>query len=142
LLELEFAPLTTFNRLYLANKIYGNHYARLPLPHYLFPGLAKRWQEIATLELAHVIQKERIEAYIEAEGVVIEDYNLQSHYVRFAEHPQKGFVGTCTYLLRGPDETTDAPLTVRQQIVLLSQLAFYTGVGYKPTMGMGQVRLR
>ncbi len=144
LLELEFASLTTFNRLYLANKIYGNHYARLPLPHYLFPGLAKRWQEIAPPELAQVVQKERVEAYIEAEGIVIEDYNLQSHYVQFAEHPQKGFVGTCTYLLRGPDEATDAdaPLTVRQQIVLLSQLAFYTGVGYKPAMGMGQLRLR
>ncbi|MDQ2888452.1 MAG: CRISPR system precrRNA processing endoribonuclease RAMP protein Cas6 [Chloroflexota bacterium] len=143
-LELEFVSLTTFNRLYLANKIYGNHYARLPLPHYLFPGLAKRWQEIAPPEFAHIVQKERIEAYIEAEGMVIEDYNLQPHYVRFAEHPQKGFVGACTYLLRGPDEPTDAnaPLTVRQQIVLLSQLAFYTGVGYKPAMGMGQVRLK
>ena len=63
--------------------------------------------------------------------MVIEDYNLQPHYVRFAEHPQKGFVGTCTYLLRGPDEVTDAdaPLTVRQQIVLLSQLVGQLAIG-------------
>ena len=143
-LELEFATLTTFNRLHAANKMYGNYYARLPLPRYVFPGLAKRWQELAPPELAHIVNKERIEAYIEAEGIVIEDYNLQPHSVHFAEHPQKGFVGTCVYHLRSPDEPThdDAPLTIRQQIVLLSMLAFYTGVGYKPTMGMGQVRLR
>lgn len=35
LLELEFASLTTFNWLHVPNKIYGNHYARLPL---VFPG--------------------------------------------------------------------------------------------------------
>jgi CRISPR-associated endoribonuclease Cas6 len=142
-LELEFASLTTFNWMHMPNKIYGNHYVRLPLPHYLFPGLAKRWQELAPPELAHVVQRERIAAYVEATGVVIEDYNLQSHRVQFAEHPQKGFVGTCVYQLRGPDEaiTPDAPLTIRQQLFLLCQFAFYTGVGYKPTMGMGQVRL-
>ena len=30
---------------------------------------------------------------------------------------------------------------VRQQMLMLVQLAFYTGVGYKTGMGMGQVRL-
>src|SRR5450432_2800278 len=62
-LELEFASLTTFNWMHMPNKIYGNHYVRLPLPHYLFPGLAKRWQELAPPELAHVVQRERIAAY-------------------------------------------------------------------------------
>lgn len=142
LLELEFASLTTFNWLYLPNKIYGNHYARLPLPQYIFQGLANRWQELAPPELAGVIQRDQIEAYVQAEGIVIDDYNLQTHQVQFAAHPQRGFVGTCKYLLRGPDSPPigDSPLTVRQQIYLLSQLAFYTGIGYKPAMGMGQVR--
>jgi CRISPR/Cas system endoribonuclease Cas6 (RAMP superfamily) len=49
----------------------------------------------------------------------------------------------CKYNLRGPDEevkgTEEAPLTVRQQILLLAQLAFYCGIGYKTAMGMGQV---
>ncbi len=47
-LTLEFASLTTFNRINATNKIYGNYYARLPLPQYVFPGLARRWQELAT----------------------------------------------------------------------------------------------
>ncbi len=33
-------------------------------------------------------------------------------------------------------------MTVRQQILLLAQFAFYCGIGYKTAMGMGQVRLR
>jgi CRISPR/Cas system endoribonuclease Cas6 (RAMP superfamily) len=53
-------------------------------------------------------------------------------------------IGICEYHLRGPDEeiTLDAPLTVRQQLFLLAHLAFYCGIGYKTSMGMGQARLR
>lgn len=141
-LTLEFASLTTFNWICVADKTYGNHYAQLPLPRYVFPGLARRWHEIAPPELAPVVQRERIDAYVEADGVIIDDYQLQTHLVHFADYPQRGFIGTCRYLLRGPDEQTlpEAPLTIRQQLWLLGQLAFYTGVGYKPTMGMGQTR--
>lgn len=141
-LKLDFASLTAFSRGGQKSKEYGNHYARLPLPQYVFPGLAKRWQELAPPELAHVVQQERIEEYIRDEGIVIDDYALRAHRVQFAQHPQRGFTGTCTYMLRGPDEATsdEAPLTVRQQLLLLAQLAFYCGVGYKTPMGMGQTR--
>jgi len=150
LLTLEFDSLTTFNRMRPRGsrddeqgRTYGSHFARLPLPEYVFPGLAKRWQELAPSELVGIVQKERIERYIEDEGIVIEDYDLKTHQVQFAHHPQRGFVGTCCYELRGPDDETsaEAPLTVRQQLVLLAQLAFYCGVGYKSPMGMGRVRL-
>jgi CRISPR-associated endoribonuclease Cas6 len=141
-LTLEFAALTTFNRSSPKGRMYENYYARLPLPHYIFPGLARRWQELAPPELDAMVQKERIEEYIADEGMMIEDYVLQTHRLTFTNHPQKGFVGQCKYHLRGPDEEiiSETPLTVRQQIVLLSQLAFYTGVGYKTAMGMGRVR--
>ena len=142
-IKLEFASATTFNWIHVAEKTYGNYYAQLPLPKYVFPGLARRWQELAPPELAGLVQRERVERYVEADGVVIDDYDLRTHMVHFAQHPQRGFVGTCTYQLRGPDEATtpDAPLTVRQQLLLLAQLAFYCGVGYKTPMGMGQVRV-
>jgi CRISPR-associated endoribonuclease Cas6 len=144
-LTIQFASLTTFNRSNKRNQVYGGHYARLPLPHYLFPGLVRRWQDVAPPELAQVVQMERVERYIEDDGVVISDYDLKPHQVRFTTHVQPGFVGMCKYDLRGPDEvekvTEEAPLTMRQQIWLLAQLAFYCGVGYKTTMGMGQVRL-
>jgi CRISPR-associated endoribonuclease Cas6 len=112
-LILEFASLTTFNRINATNKIYGNYYARLPLPHYVFPGLARRWQELAPPDLATVVRKEQIEQYIQDEGMVIEDYHLQSHHVSFVNHPQRGFTGTCKYHLRSPDYATtpETPLT-------------------------------
>lgn len=142
LLILEFASITTFSRGSANSELYGNHYARLPLPQYVFAGLAKRWQELAPADLTNVIQPARIEEYIQNEGIIIADYNLKPRQVTFTDHIQPGFVGTCTYHLRGPDErvTEEAPLTVRQQIWLLSQLAFYTGVGYKTAMGMGRAR--
>jgi CRISPR-associated endoribonuclease Cas6 len=141
-LTLAFASLTTFSWIHVADKTYGSHYACLPLPKYIFPSLARRWQEIAPPELVPLVQKERIERYVEADGIVIDTYELKSHEVHFVRHPQRGFLGSCTYLLRGPDEPTtpDAPLTVRQQLFLLASLAFYSGIGYKTTMGMGQVR--
>ena len=141
-LTLEFASLTTFSRGSQQNKAYGNHHARLPLPHYVFPGLAKRWQALAPPELANVVQPERIEAYCQDEGAIITDYDLRPHQLKFTTHVQLGFVGTCKYALRSPDEPTtpEEPLTVRQQLLLLAQLAFYTGVGYKTAMGMGRTR--
>jgi CRISPR-associated endoribonuclease Cas6 len=140
---LDFTSLTTFNRSGQRQGEYSTYYARLPLPIYLFPGLVRRWQELAPPDLAGLVQREAIEEYINNDGVVIEDYDLKTHVIRFVNHPQHGFVGSSTYVLRGPDlpVTEDAPLTVRQQILLLTRLAFYTGAGYKPAMGMGQCRI-
>jgi CRISPR-associated endoribonuclease Cas6 len=142
-LKLEFSSLTTFNRGNAKNREYGNYSAVLPLPYYVFPNLARRWNELAPPELAHLVQRETIEQYALEEGVVIADYNLKPHSVKFTNHWQQGFVGTCNYLLRGPDDpvTVEASLTVRQQILLLAQLAFYCGVGYKTAMGMGRTRM-
>jgi CRISPR-associated endoribonuclease Cas6 len=141
--SLEFASLTTFHRLLNADKKYTSYSAMFPSAHYIFPGLAKRWHELAPAELAPVVQKDRIESYIAEEGIIVDDYRLQTHHVHFTRHMQRGFIGTCRYLMRGPDEapTDHSPLTIRQQLQLLAWFAFYTGVGYKTTMGMGQTRL-
>lgn len=139
---LEFASLTTFHR-GMADSPYGKHYALLPLPQFVFLWLARRWRELAPTELADVIQREQIEQYIAQDGITIDDHALQTHRVQFNRHPQRGFLGTCIYKLHGPDASANVPgqLTIRQQLLLLSWLAFYTGVGYKTTMGMGQIRV-
>jgi CRISPR-associated endoribonuclease Cas6 len=143
-LTLEFATLTSFNRSNARNKAYGVHHARLPLPQYIFPGLARRWSELAPPGLASLVQEDTIEQYIQEDGMIVADYDLKTHSVRFTTHEQPGFVGTCTYHLRkGPNEVTtpETPLTVRQQILLLAQLAFYCGVGHKASMGLGRTRV-
>ncbi len=141
-LKLEFASLTTFNRGSAKQKDYGNHHARLPLPQYVFSNLAKRWADVAPPEYARLVQQDLIEQYIQDEGLVIADYDLKTHQVKFTTHTQPGFIGTCKYILRGPDDpiSEEHLLTVRQQLILLSHLAFYCGVGYKTAMGMGRVR--
>jgi hypothetical protein len=113
-LALEFVSLTTFSR-GNPKRGYGAHALMLPL-----------------------------ENYLQEDGVIIVDYNLTAHHVHFTTHRQRGFLGSCTYELRGPDEppTAESPLTLRQQILLLSLLAFYTGIGYKTAMGLGQTRLK
>lgn len=143
ILTLDFDSLTTFNR--GNNKTgYGMHPVMLPLPLFVFQNLIRRWQDIAPPELVGVVQSERLEQYVQEDGIIIVDYDLKAHHTHFTTHQQRGFVGTCTYQLRGPDEPTsaDAPLTVRQQLILLSHLAFYSGIGYKTAMGLGRARIK
>lgn len=141
-LTLEFASLTSFNR---GNRKegYGTQQVMLPLPQLVFQNLLKRWEDVAPPELGNVLQKERLGQYLQDDGVIIIDYHLHAHHVHLTTHQQRGFLGTCTYHLRGPNEknTSEAPLTLRQQLFLLAHLAFYTGVGYKTAMGLGQTRL-
>jgi CRISPR-associated endoribonuclease Cas6 len=142
-LTLEFATLTTFSR-GMGKKTYGNYAALFPAPDLVFSSLLRRWEDIATPDLAPLIQRERIEQYLQDDGVIVADYELNVHRVHFSTHVQRGFLGTCTYQLRGGDEKSDdpqMPLTLRQQIALLAQLSFYTGIGYKTAMGLGQSRL-
>ncbi len=142
-LTLEFASLTTFHR---GNDKtgYGPHSVMLPLPEYVFQNLLRRWEDIAPPELIGMVQRERLEKYLQEDGIIIVDYDLTPHHVHFTTHDQRGFVGCCTYQLRGPNEKIipEAPLTLRQQIYLLALLAFYTGIGYKTAMGLGQARIR
>ncbi len=141
-LGIEFAALTAFS---WTNKTYGNYYANVPLPAYIFPMLAKRWHAVAPSALSSSVQPERIEHYVQNDGMILHEYNLHSHIVTFPRHPQRGFVGTCRYTLRRAEEDRpdegNTPLPVQQQILLLARFAFYSGIGYKTAMGMGQVRV-
>jgi CRISPR-associated endoribonuclease Cas6 len=142
-LTLEFGSLTTFSRGSSKNG-YGTHAAMFPLPQLIFSNLIRRWEDIAPPELAPMIQKERIEQYLQEDGIIVLDYDLNAHHVHFTTHLQRGFVGTCTYQVRGHEERSGSgeALSLHQQIYLLTQLAFYCGVGYKTAMGLGQVRLK
>lgn len=142
-LTLEFGSLTTFSR-GTSKSGYGTHHVMFPQPQFIFSNLLRRWEDIAPPELTWLVQRERIEQYLQEDGIIVTDYDLNAHHVHFTTHLQRGFVGSCTYQLRGTDEkrASDMSLTLRQQIYLLAQLAFYSGIGYKTAMGLGQARLK
>jgi CRISPR-associated endoribonuclease Cas6 len=142
-LTFEFASLTAFSR---GNSRvgYGTYHVLFPLPLMVFQSLLRRWEDIAPPEISHLIDKERIELYLQEDGIIVIDYDIQAHHAHFTTHLQRGFLGTCTYQLRGSNGKTspDAPLTLWQQLYVLAQIAFYSGVGHKTTMGLGQMRLK
>ena len=140
---LEFASLTTFSRGSCTNG-YGTHAAMFPLPQLIFSSLLRRWEDLAPPELAPLVQREQIEPYLQEDGIIVLDYDLNVHHLHFTTHLQRGFVGSCTYQLRGHKEQngSEMPLSIQQQVYLLAQLAFYSSVGYKTAMGLGQVRLK
>jgi CRISPR-associated endoribonuclease Cas6 len=144
-LTLEFASLTTSNRgPYPPGSGPASrgkdYFARLPLPLYVFSGLAKRWEEVAPPDMQDLIQQERIQHYLQDEGIFIQDYELKTHHITFTTHTQPGYIGTCTYFLRSDGPADADSLTIQQQLHLLADLAFYCGIGYKTAMGMGQAR--
>jgi CRISPR-associated endoribonuclease Cas6 len=62
-------------------------------------------------------------------------YELKTQMYDFGNYRQVGFVGPCTFGL-----PQCQPADVLRGMQLLLESAFFTGVGYKTTMGMGQTR--
>jgi len=54
--------------------------------------------------------------------------------LHYPKYTQKGFVGTCSYVVQGSN-------TFASLLTTLAAFAYYAGIGYKTTMGMGQVRV-
>jgi CRISPR-associated endoribonuclease Cas6 len=140
-ISLEFASPTVFSR--GSREGLGKQMDPLPAPGMLFGSLAAVWnehfgprkdlpglQDLAGLAL----DKQAIRAYAE-ETVVVGQYRLESRMFRYWSQPQIGATGHITYLLQDRHNQE-----LGRALNLLADFAFYSGVGYKTTMGMGQVR--
>ena len=104
-----------------------------PEPDLVFRSLAMRWNAYAGSDRA--IAPVRLDALCWALRVT--RYSLVTRTVRLAPRvTTKGFVGSCAYSLG-----SRAPADCRQALRLLAEFAFFTGVGLRSTMGMGQVTL-
>jgi CRISPR-associated endoribonuclease Cas6 len=101
-----------------------------PTPALLFGSLAAAWNRISPQPL----DKAALRAYAE-ETVVVGLYRMASRMVRYWGQPQIGAAGTVTYLLKDRRHHD-----MIRALNTLADFAFYSGVGYKTTMGMGQVR--
>ncbi|SNY41115.1 CRISPR-associated protein, Cas6 family [Orenia metallireducens] len=97
-----------------------------PQGEFLFNSLLSKWKEYGDKEL--VVNSQ------DFGKINISRYKLESAMEQFKDYPIKGFRGYCEYEL-------EAILSDKKvkEINLLSDFAFYSGVGYKTTMGLGQV---
>ncbi|MEM2001023.1 MAG: CRISPR system precrRNA processing endoribonuclease RAMP protein Cas6 [Candidatus Methanomethylicaceae archaeon] len=125
----------------------------LPLPHLVFFQLGEKWRQYAPMPLASLISRLFDEpvhssstASDEAEKmssghwlalnrvIGLSQYDLKTRILDFVHYKQVGFTGQVEFLVHESfsDEQT-------KLLHLLADFAFFAGVGYKTTMGMGQV---
>jgi CRISPR-associated endoribonuclease Cas6 len=102
-----------------------------PEPRLVWASLLRTWNRYAPESMR--IEKQIVRGSIE-KNIAVTVCALRHAYLHFPAYVQKGFVGHCTYRL-----SVERSLTA--QLTSLAALSRYSGVGYKTTMGMGQVRV-
>jgi CRISPR-associated endoribonuclease Cas6 len=130
-IALEFASPTVFSRSSDKDGI-GKFMEPFPAPAMFFGSVAAMWNDHMPAPLS--LPKQAIRQYAE-ETVVVGLYRMESQMFRYWGRPQIGATGKMTYLLKDR-ENRDMIRTLNT----LADFAFYSGTGYKTTMGMGQCR--
>ena len=100
----------------------------LPDPGRVFGELARYWDEMAGDDLM-----DGVSAYAK-EAVAVSRHNIRTRMYRYRRSKQIGFTGNVHYAIL--DSENDEMI---RHLNRLADLAFYTGLGSKTTMGMGQV---
>lgn len=104
---------------------------RFPLPRMAVAGLRTRWDRLTGSTWGRAFEE-----WVERNIVVGRIWNWRTESVRFQGQNYSGGVGKLEYELLDRRNHADAVHFER-----LMRLAFYTGIGYKTTHGLGQVRL-
>lgn len=104
----------------------------LPSPRLIFSSLWDSWHAFAPLPLPDALLP-----LLSTELDVLR-YELKTQMLDFGKYRQSGFVGSCTLGMPRRPAAPDAD--VLRGMHLLCNTAFFTGIGYKTTMGMGQAR--
>ncbi len=119
--ELEFLSPTAFS-------FGGGKSVVLPEPRLVFGSLLSRWRALSPDTLAPALPS------VVEDGILVARYRLETKTLDYGRYLKTGFVGTCTF------EVKQQPPEVVRSLNALADFAFFAGVGYKTTMGMGQVR--
>jgi len=107
------------------------HFCIFPEPTYVWGSLLRVWNRYAPEHMRH--DRHAIPTSLE-NHVSVMACKLRHAYLHFPAYVQKGFRGWCIYQI-------DADPLLAQQLTSLAAFAQYAGIGYKTTMGMGQVRV-
>jgi CRISPR-associated endoribonuclease Cas6 len=118
---LQFHSPTTFRS--------GGQNMPFPLPRFIFLTLAEKWNRYSPVHLGEEI------APMLAERVQLARYDLRTRMLDFGRYRQVGFTGRCEFRIEAKKDDLWGKIPH-----LLADFAFYAGVGYKTTMGMGQVQ--
>jgi CRISPR-associated endoribonuclease Cas6 len=103
----------------------------VPHPQLVWKNLLRAWNTHAPR--AYQLQKAVVNDEV-LRSIRVTHCTLQTQTLHYSHSQQKGFRGSCTYQL--PLQRKEA-----SALVALAAFARYAGVGYKTTMGMGQVRV-
>lgn len=126
-IHLEFKTLTAFS---LPSKGRKRRMQLLPNPTDVFGRLAEYWDS-----LQGSLTADRVRAYA-ADQIVITRFKISTGSTLIKRNPQSGFKGKISYELF--DEWENSEQFVRH-INCLADLAFYSGIGSRTGMGMGQL---
>jgi CRISPR-associated endoribonuclease Cas6 len=103
--------------------------AVLPLPELVWGSLRRSWRQVAGFEIPS-----SFEVWVRDYVMVRQVRNWRTRIFRFRNSAQVGGSGDIVF------EALDNDPNHLRTWNLLAEFAFYAGVGYKTTMGMGQVR--
>lgn len=120
-IKLEFASPTTFRS--------QGRSLPVPMPDWVFGSLLDRWNSFSPIQAAEEMRR------FAAECVVMSKYRLRTRAIPFKNNVvQMGCVGQADYVCLHRDKYWASMLN------MMADYAFYSGVGYQTTKGMGQVR--
>lgn len=128
-LTLDFLSPTAFN--FGQDKQTGEYRIHSqPDPQTVFSALRNKWKKLSGVEPG-IAFDEWVGRAVEAEPL-----QLRTRRVWIEKRPVAGFIGQVRYRVHGTD------IRWLSFLHLLSQMAFWTGVGYQTPRGMGQVRIK
>ncbi len=114
----EFLSPTAFRQL--------DHLYLFPEPATIFRGLLSRWNALAPVSLPDtLVQAARDKIYVTR-------FNLRTVPVGMAKLTAVGFLGECTF------DLSACSTEEKREFSALARFAFYSGVGLKTAMGLGQ----
>ena len=107
----------------------GRRNVLFPEPSLVFNSLLNRWNAFSPIKMDASLQQD-IDSHI-----LLSRYRLETRMINFGNYQETGFVGRCNFLLG--DTLSEERV---KSANALANFAFYSGVGAKTTMGMGQAR--
>ena len=107
----------------------GKRNVLFPEPGLVFGSLLNRWNTLSSVKLNSELQQ------CFSSQILLARYKLETRMLNFGNYQETGFIGKCSFIL-----VNELSEQQSKTINALADFAFYSGIGAKTTMGMGQVR--